>query len=179
MRGQVGSDPGPSFNLARSWALRVTPTRKLPPTWAGLASVSFTLTPVAAVPEPSTWAMMILGFVGVAFMTRRRKRSGAVRASSGVIQSSRVRAPWRKQAPRDYWPMRRRGRSTNDCSLPSFKEPPEGVLFIRRLSLYRRTPESDISLLDASQTHSCRSLSVPCVHHLCDSGSPARQADAV
>jgi hypothetical protein len=139
----------------------------------------FTLTPVAAVPEPSTWAMMILGFVGVAFMTRRRKRSGAVRASSGVIQSSRVRAPWRKQAPRDYWPMRRRGRSTNDCSLPSFKEPPEGVLFIRRLSLYRRTPESDISLLDASQTHSCRSLSVPCVHHLCDSGSPARQADAV
>jgi hypothetical protein len=40
----------------------------------------FTLTPVAAVPEPSTWAMMILGFAGVAFMAYRRKQSGAVRA---------------------------------------------------------------------------------------------------
>jgi len=28
---------------------------------------------VAAVPEPSTWAMMILGFAGVGFMTYRRK----------------------------------------------------------------------------------------------------------
>jgi hypothetical protein len=29
---------------------------------------------VAAVPEPSTWAMMILGFAGVGFMTYRRSR---------------------------------------------------------------------------------------------------------
>jgi len=28
---------------------------------------------VSAVPEPSTWAMMILGFAGVGFMTYRRK----------------------------------------------------------------------------------------------------------
>jgi hypothetical protein len=27
---------------------------------------------VAAVPEPSTWAMMILGFVGLAFLNYRR-----------------------------------------------------------------------------------------------------------
>jgi hypothetical protein len=33
---------------------------------------------VAAVPEPSTWAMMMLGFAGLAFMTvRRRKMSAA------------------------------------------------------------------------------------------------------
>jgi hypothetical protein len=33
---------------------------------------------VAAVPEPSTWAMMILGFAGVGYMTyRRRKQSTA------------------------------------------------------------------------------------------------------
>lgn len=32
---------------------------------------------VAAVPEPSTWAMMILGFVGVGFMAYRRKQNGA------------------------------------------------------------------------------------------------------
>jgi hypothetical protein len=30
---------------------------------------------VSAVPEPSTWAMMILGFCGVGFMAYRRKRS--------------------------------------------------------------------------------------------------------
>jgi hypothetical protein len=31
---------------------------------------------VAAVPEPSTWAMMILGFLGVGFMSYRRKQAG-------------------------------------------------------------------------------------------------------
>lgn len=37
--------------------------------------------PVAAVPEPSTWAMMLLGFGGLGFMTYRRKRTvAAVRA---------------------------------------------------------------------------------------------------
>jgi hypothetical protein len=32
---------------------------------------------IAAVPEPSTWAMMILGFAGVGFMAYRRKNHGA------------------------------------------------------------------------------------------------------
>jgi hypothetical protein len=31
---------------------------------------------IAAVPEPSTWAMMILGFCGVGFMAYRRKQNG-------------------------------------------------------------------------------------------------------
>ncbi len=31
---------------------------------------------VSAVPEPSTWAMMILGFLGVGFMAYRRKQNG-------------------------------------------------------------------------------------------------------
>jgi len=30
-----------------------------------------------AVPEPSTWAMMILGFVGIGFMAYRRKQNGS------------------------------------------------------------------------------------------------------
>ena len=35
---------------------------------------------IAAVPEPSTWAMMILGFAGVGFMAyRRRENAAAVR----------------------------------------------------------------------------------------------------
>jgi hypothetical protein len=38
--------------------------------------------PVAAVPEPSTWAMMILGFAGVGFMVfRRRNQSAAITAA--------------------------------------------------------------------------------------------------
>lgn len=50
-------------------------------TLAGSTSLSeFTVT--EAVPEPSTWAMMILGFVGVGYMTyRRRKQSTALSAA--------------------------------------------------------------------------------------------------
>ena len=33
----------------------------------------------AAVPELSTWAMMILGFFGVGFMAYRRKSQGSLR----------------------------------------------------------------------------------------------------
>jgi hypothetical protein len=36
-----------------------------------------TMTAITAVPEPSTWAMMILGFAGVGYMTYRRKRRAA------------------------------------------------------------------------------------------------------
>lgn len=35
---------------------------------------------VPAVPEPSTWAMMILGFAGVGFMTYRRRKTAALAA---------------------------------------------------------------------------------------------------
>ena len=37
------------------------------------------INPLGSVPEPSTWAMMILGFAGVGFMAYRRKRQGAFR----------------------------------------------------------------------------------------------------
>jgi len=35
----------------------------------------------AAVPEPSTWAMMIMGFAGVGFMAYRRKQSPLLMAA--------------------------------------------------------------------------------------------------
>ena len=38
------------------------------------------LTAVNAVPEPSTWAMMILGFAGVGYMTYRRRKVAALAA---------------------------------------------------------------------------------------------------
>lgn len=45
------------------------------PSYIGLDDVS-----VAAVPEPATWAMMILGFTGVGFMACRRKSKPLVAA---------------------------------------------------------------------------------------------------
>ena len=39
------------------------------------------LTIAAAVPEPSTWAMMILGFLGLGFMAYRRKNQTAFSAA--------------------------------------------------------------------------------------------------
>jgi len=36
---------------------------------------------ISAVPEPSTWAMMILGFAGVGFMAYRRKNQPSVRVA--------------------------------------------------------------------------------------------------
>jgi PEP-CTERM motif len=36
------------------------------------------VTHVAAVPEPSTWAMMVLGFAGVGFMVYRRRNQTMV-----------------------------------------------------------------------------------------------------
>ena len=52
-----------------------------PPTLAGSTNLSeFTVT--EAVPEPPTWAMVILGFAGVGYKTyRRRKQSTALSAA--------------------------------------------------------------------------------------------------
>jgi hypothetical protein len=41
-----------------------------------LSLLNNTVTLTDAVPEPSTWAMMILGFCGVGFMAYRRKQNG-------------------------------------------------------------------------------------------------------
>ena len=43
-------------------------------------SSTLTISQVAAVPEPSTWAMMILGFAGIGAMTYRRRRAAALGA---------------------------------------------------------------------------------------------------
>jgi hypothetical protein len=47
--------------------------------FAGLDS--FSVTNVSAVPEPSTWAMMILGFASVGFMAYRRKSKATLMAA--------------------------------------------------------------------------------------------------
>jgi hypothetical protein len=51
-------------------------------TFEGTGTFTGTMTPVvAAVPEPSTWAMMILGFAGVGFMAYRRGSKPALMAA--------------------------------------------------------------------------------------------------
>ena len=46
-----------------------------------------------AVPEPSTWAMMILGFMGVGFMAYRRKTQSALRIASYSLFSDLFQQP--------------------------------------------------------------------------------------
>ncbi|MES2198025.1 MAG: PEPxxWA-CTERM sorting domain-containing protein [Pseudomonadota bacterium] len=58
---------------ASAW---VDPVFTLDPLLSDNYSLAFSdgiVNAVAAVPEPSTWAMMILGFAGVGFMAYRRK----------------------------------------------------------------------------------------------------------
>jgi hypothetical protein len=54
-------------------------------TWANpehrTSTLNITADITAAVPEPSTWAMMILGFAGVGFMTYRRKTFRSARVA--------------------------------------------------------------------------------------------------
>jgi PEP-CTERM motif len=45
-------------------------------TWGSGTDADSFVVQVAAVPEPSTWAMVILGFFGLGFMAYRRKQNG-------------------------------------------------------------------------------------------------------
>jgi hypothetical protein len=47
----------------------------------GTSILFFSITSISAVPEPSTWAMMILGFAGIGFMAYRRKSKPALMAA--------------------------------------------------------------------------------------------------
>jgi hypothetical protein len=86
----IGSDPAvstgftglnPFFNGSASFALSciacdtsMTPTHVQISFGTGFrVDAAATPPPVAAVPEPSTWAMMIMGFAGIGFMAYRRR----------------------------------------------------------------------------------------------------------
>jgi hypothetical protein len=50
--------------------------------WPTVDNLTLAQAGISAVPEPATWAMMILGFFGVGYMTyRRRKQSTALGAA--------------------------------------------------------------------------------------------------
>ncbi len=51
-------------------------------TFTGTGNFTGTMTPITTdVPEPSTWAMMLIGFAGIGFMTYRRKSRPALMAA--------------------------------------------------------------------------------------------------
>jgi PEP-CTERM motif len=49
-------------------------------------------TPVAAVPEPSTWAMLLIGFAGIGFITYRRSRNAPLRKTR-CAERDRITSP--------------------------------------------------------------------------------------
>lgn len=88
--GNVLSDPGPTsfanspFNVFNPGAAgNFAFTLDYNETFGPPAELLFTVNDVTvgAVPEPSTWAMMILGFAGVGFMAYRRKSKQALIAA--------------------------------------------------------------------------------------------------
>jgi PEP-CTERM motif len=67
----TAANPDIILRLSQSFGYSVAGGTSFGPDRLGLIVDPIT----AAVPEPSTWAMMILGFFGVGFMTYRRKKS--------------------------------------------------------------------------------------------------------
>ena len=63
----IGGSPGPSYECVGSYSCYVPLGGKTRYIAEGEA--------IAAVPEPSTWAMLILGFLGIGGLTYRRKSS--------------------------------------------------------------------------------------------------------
>jgi hypothetical protein len=59
----------------------IDPTFSIDPAYASNYSLTFSAGIANAVPEPSTWAMMILGFAGIGFMACRRKSKPALMAA--------------------------------------------------------------------------------------------------
>jgi hypothetical protein len=49
-------------------------------TFEGSGTFTGTMTPVISVPEPSTWAMLFLGFAGLGFLAYRTPRKGLLTA---------------------------------------------------------------------------------------------------
>jgi hypothetical protein len=81
----VSFAPGPVGDNSITWGLTLDPTPlyldlvfTIPVGRTGIQigwwGASYVPSVASAVPEPSTWAMMILGFAGVGFMACRRRR---------------------------------------------------------------------------------------------------------
>ena len=79
----VGHPTHFGFNVTSSNGIRISwqATSNLN---VAIDNIDYALTSVGPVPEPSTWAMMLLGFAGVGFMAYRRARKGDRLALTGA-----------------------------------------------------------------------------------------------
>jgi hypothetical protein len=82
MSDPTGLSISPDGSLPTMAQLFAFPDVELERTAGGSGAVTFSLpgTPAPSVPELSTWAMTILGFAGVGFVTYRRHKSAALAA---------------------------------------------------------------------------------------------------
>jgi Laminin B (Domain IV)/PEP-CTERM motif len=80
LNGSLATQQDLQLVLSDITSLQIRAEYQTGPDTDGLDSVSFGSAAVGAVPEPSTWAMMILGFVGVGAMTYRRRKSAMLAA---------------------------------------------------------------------------------------------------
>ena len=76
-----GSDPGGYAGGSDFFLNTKFGINNFTPNTADVNFRTFVDGPVSPVPEPSTWAMMILGFAGVGFMAYRRKSKPALMAA--------------------------------------------------------------------------------------------------
>jgi len=72
---------------------------------------------LATVPEPSTWAMMLLGFAGLGFVSYRRTRKASAPRSDGALMLTSTR-PAPPNGARRRTPVRRIGHRTYGWSRP-------------------------------------------------------------
>ena len=76
-----------------SWKLRICPST---PAWCPLSPWSISRSRRRrAVPEPSTWAMLLIGFAGLCFISYRASRSGKAIAPRSIENGS---ASWRRES---------------------------------------------------------------------------------
>jgi hypothetical protein len=72
------SNVDPTLAVASSWSLLFVQGNIVVPSDYQVEIAVSLPTGVAAIPEPSTWAMLILGFVGIGTMTYRQTRTAAL-----------------------------------------------------------------------------------------------------
>jgi hypothetical protein len=76
---QISDLNDPTLTISSNWTLQVFQGNIVVPSDYQVQIDVFLPAGVAAVPEPSTWAMMILGFFGMGFMAYRRRSKMAFR----------------------------------------------------------------------------------------------------
>jgi hypothetical protein len=83
-----------------------------------------------AVPEPTTWAMMLLGFTGLGFAGYRRAKRGSATLAAYAYGDADHRLELVRQSPHSKGHMRvlgADGRAADECLATGLGSPPDGL----------------------------------------------------